>query len=432
MKSQREAFNPVKLFFQARHAFRIPQRLTLSGMTRRGVTSPEIVTFVLCSLFMGASSIAQMPHLAAGMVTMVSTSCIYLWLKDPRFDSRKLLRMPFLNCQGINFIDDTYCLCEGIHIDGVSIQRDPNTGLKSLGHAVVALYQWTKGRCGFVDFALSVSNKRPKGVGPGRLSKPIREAKDKKKWELALELLERSKVTGICIFDTFYCCLGFLLGLGNLNMGFVGRVAFHWRRRFLVDGIPVTAREFFDSRKSFKRDPKTGVLFCQKIVIWPGLGEVKLICVKFFREGRKRASEAILVTDQLDWFASRVIATYLMRPTIEQAFKELKQLFMLQSYHLRSWQGILNYMGLSMLAYNMAAWMRNRCGFAIPTLVTLFRRYAVVQQAHQLAQAHIEELLAEIEATLVKQPIVYDQLKPILRRYHTVAPEMPVGFSKCA
>jgi hypothetical protein len=110
MKSQSEAFNPVKLFSQARHAFRIPQRLTLSGMTRRGVASPEIVTFALYALFMGASSIAQMPGLIGGMVTMVSTSCIYLWLKDPRFDSRKLLRMPFLNCQGINFIDDTYCL----------------------------------------------------------------------------------------------------------------------------------------------------------------------------------------------------------------------------------------------------------------------------------------------------------------------------------
>lgn len=432
MKSQKEAINPVKLFYQAHHAFRIPQRLTLSGMTRRGVTSPEIVTFVLCALFMGASSIAQMPHLVAGMVTMVSTSCIYLWLKDPRFDSRKLLRMPFLNCEGVNFIDDTYSLCEGIHMDGVSIQRDPNTGLKSLGHAVVALYQWTKFRCGFVDFALSVSKKRPKGVGPGRLPKPIQEAKDKKKWEIALELLERSKVTGICVFDTFYCCLGFLLGLGSLNMGFVGRVAFHWRRRFLVDGVPMTAREFFDSRKSFKRDPRTGVLFCQKIVIWPGLGEVKLICVKFFKEGRRRISEAILVTDQLDWFASRVIAIYLMRPTIEQAFKELKQLFMLQSYHLRSWQGILNYMGLSMIAYNMAAWMSSRCGFAIPTLVTLFRRYAVIQQAHQLAQAHIEELSAEIQAMLVKEPMIYEQLKPILWRYQTVAPELSVELPKCA
>ena len=63
MKSQKEALNPVKLFSQARHAFRIPQRLTLSGMTRRGVASPEIVTFILCALFMGASSISQMPGL---------------------------------------------------------------------------------------------------------------------------------------------------------------------------------------------------------------------------------------------------------------------------------------------------------------------------------------------------------------------------------
>ena len=121
-----------------------------------------------------------------------------------------------------------------------------------------------------------------------------------------------------------------------------------------------------------------------------------------------------------------------MRPTIEQAFKELKQCFMLQSYHLRSWQGILNYMGLSMIAYNMAAWMRSRCGLPIPTLVTMFRRYAVIQQAHQLAQAHIEELSGEIETTLIKQPVVREQLKPILKRFHSIAPELPIEFPKCA
>jgi len=431
MESQKEAINPIKLFSQALHAFRIPQRLTLSGMTRRGVTSPEIMTFILCALFMGASSIAQMPSLVAGLMTVVPTSCVYLWLKDPRFDSRKLLGMPFTNHDGINFIDDTYCLCEGIHIDGVSIGRDPNTGLRSLGHAVVALYQWTKDKCGFVDFALSVSTKRPRGVGPGRLRKPIQEAKDKKKWELALELLERSKVTGICVFDSFYCCLGFLLGLGKLHLGFVGRVSFHWKRRFLVDGKPMTAREFFDSQKSFKRDSKTGSLFYQKNVIWPGLGQVKLVCVKFFREGKKAISEAILVTDQSDWSASKIIATYLMRPTIEEAFKELKQWFMFEYYHIRSWEGITNYLGLSMLAYNMAAWMRNRCGLPIPTLATMFRRHAVAQQAHQLASTHIQKLSAEIEATLAEQPTIYEQLKPILLKYQIVVPELP-ETQKCA
>ena len=63
---------------------------------------------------------------------------------------------------------------------------------------------------------------------------------------------------------------------------------------------------------------------------------------------------------------------------------------------------------------NMAAWMRSHCGFAIPTLVTMSRRYAIVQQAHQLAQTHIEELSAEIEATLVKDTMACEKLKPIL------------------
>ncbi|MBC8230386.1 hypothetical protein H8E77_12640 [bacterium] len=69
--------------------------------------------------------------------------------------------------------------------------------------------------------------------------------------------------------------------------------------------------------------------------------------------------------------------------------------------------------------------------FAIPTLVIFFRRYAVAKQAHQLAQSHIEALSAELEATLVEQPILYEQLKPILRRYHTVALQLPVELPKC-
>ncbi len=156
------------------------------------------------------------------------------------------------------------------------------------------------------------------------------------------------------------------------------------------------------------------------------------ICVKFFTEGKKAISEAILVTDQLGWPASKVIATYLMRPTIEEAFKELKQWFMLQSYHIRNWEGIINYLGLSMLAYNMASWMRNRCGYPIPTLVNQFRRHAVVLQAQQLASAHIQKLSVEIEAAIVKQPGVYEELKPILVKYQILTPEIPVEIQKCA
>jgi hypothetical protein len=78
MNSNPEAVNPVKLFFQARHAFRIPQRLLLGGMTRRGVPSGDIVTTVLLALFLGAPAIVQMPSVVAGLVPLVSTGCIYL------------------------------------------------------------------------------------------------------------------------------------------------------------------------------------------------------------------------------------------------------------------------------------------------------------------------------------------------------------------
>jgi len=76
----------------------------------------------------------------------------------------------------------------------------------------------------------------------------------------------------------------------------------------------------------------------------------------------------------------------------------------------------------------MAAWMRERCDLPIPTLMTQFRRYAVVQQAHQLASAHIQKLSAEIEALSAKKHITYELLKHILQRYHTIIPDTPELF----
>ena len=61
-------------------------------------------------------------------------------------------------------------------------------------------------------------------------------------------------------------------------------------------------------------------------------------------------------------------------------------------------------------------------------LVNQFRRYAVVQQAHQLASAHIQKLSAEIEAISAKQPMTYKQLKSILQRYQTIIPNTPQLF----
>ncbi|MBM3211436.1 hypothetical protein FJZ33_04395 [Candidatus Poribacteria bacterium] len=47
----------------------------------------------------------------AGLVTVVPTSCVYLWLKDKRFDSQKLLRKPFTKHDGMI---PTACVKESI------------------------------------------------------------------------------------------------------------------------------------------------------------------------------------------------------------------------------------------------------------------------------------------------------------------------------
>jgi flagellar biosynthesis chaperone FliJ len=55
-----------------------------------------------------------------------------------------------------------------------------------------------------------------------------------------------------------------------------------------------------------------------------------------------------------------------------------------------------------------------------------------MQWLQQLAQAHMEKLSVEIEAIMAKQPMAYEQLKPVLRKYQVIAPELLNEIQKCA
>ena len=211
-----------------------------------------------------------MPQLIQGVISIIPLACVYLFLSDERFQLRKLLptyaKDKWTEAEDLIIVDDTLAESEGKTMDGISYHFSHAKGRYVLGHCIVALYHFGKIRRGFINFALSVTKRRPKGLR-GRLRKEIQYLRDTPKWKLAISMLKEVKKAGnqaqTCVFDCWcgrlcnaiapHCCLEFVKGLRSLGFHFVGRLSFHPKRKLLVDGHKMTASEFFDSLSSFKR-----------------------------------------------------------------------------------------------------------------------------------------------------------------------------------
>jgi len=331
--------------------------------------------------------------------------------KDSRFPLKELLptyaKEIWTRVEDLIILDDTLAESEGKSMDGISYHWDHAKKRYVLGHCIVALYHLGKIRRGFINFSLSISERRPKGKR-GRLRKGIEYLRDTPKWKLALSMLDEVKSTGnkaqTCVFDCWYCCLEFVKGLRSRGFHFVGRLSFHPKRMLLIDGKKMTASQYFDSLKSFKRLTGESCLFYQKIITWPGFGRVKLVAVKLLSDGQKTYQKALIVTDNLDWTARKIIKTYKKRSKIEQAFKDVKQCFALERFHLTSLQGIQNYIALSMLAYNMGrlVWKLTGEQDAIPTIVAHWRTACLFHFAINFSLKILEKLKTELQAILAE------------------------------
>lgn len=410
----------VKEFFHCVWSFRLKQKLIFLGFTRRGVETFQIVQFLIIGFWFNASSILAMPQLVQGIIPIIPLACVYLFLKDKRFQLKKLLttyaKDRWTKAEDLIIVDHTLASSEGKTMDGVSYHWDHTKGRYVLGHCIVALYHLGKIRRGFINFTLSVTKRRPKGIR-GRLRKEIQYLRDTPKWKLALcmlkEVKEAGNRAGTCVFDCWYCCLEFVKGLRSLGFHFVGRLSFHPKRKLLVDGCEMTAGEFFDSLTSFKRLAGESCLFYQKIISWPGFGKVKVVAVKFLKDGQKTYQRALLVTDLYDLSAGQIIKIYKKRSKIEQAFKDVKGCFALERFHLTSLRGIQNYIALSMLAYNMGrlVWKLTYEQDAIPTIVAQFRTACLFHFAINFSMKLLEKLKRDLETILLPENrIIYEAI----------------------
>jgi len=129
----------VKQFFHCVWAFRLKQKLTFLGFSRRGIESFQIVQFLIVGFWFNASSINAMPELVLGVIPTIPLACVYLFLKDERFEMRKLLTTYandiWTRPSDCIIIDDTSAESTGKTMPAISYHWDHAKGRKAQIHS---------------------------------------------------------------------------------------------------------------------------------------------------------------------------------------------------------------------------------------------------------------------------------------------------------
>lgn len=179
----------------------------------------------------------------------------------------------------------------------------------------------------------------------------------KKKWELALELVDKTIAYGLAIhvvlFDSWYCVGPFVKELAKRKLRFISELKSNNLAEFGVEDshkkitVPVTklfyycknrCKDMLLGLKSGDQEKPEKVLYSTQSInaYVPALGmSVKLIKSIDTRKGCHK----IFVTNELSWCAQKVLEEYSYRWLIEEFFRNAKQLFGFEEVSIRSEQG---------------------------------------------------------------------------------------------
>ena len=179
----------------------------------------------------------------------------------------------------------------------------------------------------------------------------------KKKWELALELIDEAitynfKIS-VVLFDSWYCVAPFVEALVKRELIFISELKSNSLVEFAVDGqkkkIKMLITKLFEygthlcksvrlGLKSNEEEKPERTLYDTRSTnaYVSALGmKVKLIKSTDVRKGCYK----IFVTNELSWDAQKVLEEYSYRWLIEEFFRNAKQLFGLEEASIRSEQG---------------------------------------------------------------------------------------------
>jgi len=142
----------------------------------------------------------------------------------------------------------------------------------------------------------------------------------------------------VVLFDAWYCAKKLINEVQGKGYDYVSRIKSNRNVYFHDHKTKLTAlaKSVMKSRKGFSRtlvkDKGHTYETWRLEVDIPDIGLVLLIISK--EQGKR--NPAFFITNRLTWTARKVIVTYGRRWTVEEFFKEVKQLFGLEDYHVRA------------------------------------------------------------------------------------------------
>ncbi len=189
--------------------------------------------------------------------------------------------------------------------------------------------------------------------------KNAKDLNGKKKWELALELVEDAVAHGlrieVVLFDSWYCVNGMVQGLKKHHLNWISEVKSSQIAEFWVKD---------DNRKTRKISMSIAKLFetvnciCKKIELglkFPGQDISRILYTtsefavhikafngtyKLVRSIDTRSGTCkIFITNELNWEAQKILTEYSSRWLIEEFFKNAKGFYGLEKACIRSEQG---------------------------------------------------------------------------------------------
>jgi hypothetical protein len=299
-----------------------------------------------------------------------SVSALSEFLSDAKFSTDEMQHLYLLRTMhlynitsGYFIVDDTMLhhtkFCKWIH--GVSFLFDHGLGATLKATCVVFLYfNDGKGQKFFIDFRIFYQED----------SKMLwyRKGKyvHKKKYELAIELIERALNKGFAacmvLADSWYGIEPFVKELRRLKLSYILEITTKNKVKVDREELKLTPtgklakkqfelknlKEFFKMIESyqicgFAANKETGKK--EKVLYHTKISTVRLNAIP----GKQRLVESVdpikettkyLLTNELTWEATKIISVYSYRWVIEEFFRNAKQLTDMEGATIRSEQGV--------------------------------------------------------------------------------------------
>ena len=263
----------------------------------------------------------------------------------------------------------------------------------------------------------------------------------KKKWELALELIDQALAYGfnlyVILFDSWFCVNLFVKGLVKRKLTFISELKSNNVAEFCVEGrakpIKILITKLFEygrhlcesvglGLKSNDEQKADRTLYeTQSINAYVSAFNMKLKLIKSVDV--RKGCHKIFVTNELSWSAQKVLEEYSYRWLIEEFFRNAKQLFGLEGASIRSEQGgaiKLFLVSFADLLVSLQLWksVQNGSHKELPT-VSAILAHAVEENLNCLLNTNDPDTLKRIVSNWLK--ICHSEQSKVRRKRHSLA-----------